>query len=103
MAGRKESDTRESGKEPFYDRALLLHGSKRNEILTLSEVQRYGSFSDSDYVRLYGMTPSQWYARGVRLLGRTAVECTRDPLANLIGRDIAAMAGSLRPGTTFSV
>jgi 16S rRNA G966 N2-methylase RsmD len=33
-----------------------------------------------------------WYARGVRILGRTAVECTRDRLANLIGRDVAEVA-----------
>jgi hypothetical protein len=45
--------------------------------LTLQEVQQYGrsdSFSDPDYIRLYGLTPTQWYGRGVRLLGRTAVE-----------------------------
>ena len=84
-----------------YDRALLLHGLKRNAVLTLEEIQRYGrdSFSDPDYLRLYGMTPSQWYARGVRLLGRTAVECTRDSLANRIGRDIAATIASLAATT----
>jgi hypothetical protein len=88
---RRESD------EPLHDRALLLHGEKRNELLTLEEIQRYGSdsFSDPDYIRLYGMTPPQWYARGIRLLGRTAVECTRDPLADRIGRDVAAVAASL--------
>jgi len=64
----------EDTEAPLHDRALLLHGRLRNEVLTLSEVQRYGSdsFSDPDYVRLYGMTPPQWYARGIRLLGRTA-------------------------------
>jgi len=83
----------------------MLHGPKRNEVLTLEEVQRYGSdsFSDPDYVRLYGMTPSQWYARGVRLLGRTAVECTRDCLADRIGRDIANVTASLPADTPFSV
>jgi predicted RNA methylase len=91
--------------EPLHDRALLLLGYKRNEVLTLSEVQRYGSdsFSDPDYIRLYGMTPPQWYARGVRLLGRTAVECTRDPLADRIGRDVAAVAASLPPQTRYLV
>ena len=31
-----------------YDRALLLHGSKRNEVLSLAEVEQYGldSFAD---------------------------------------------------------
>ena len=85
----------------MHDRALLLHGRKRNEVLTLRDVERYGidSFSDPDYIRLYGMTPAEWYARGIRLLGRTAVECTRDPLADRIGRDIAAVAASLPPQT----
>ena len=76
---------------PVYDRALLLHGAKRNEVLTLAEVEQCGvdSFADADYVRIYGMPPREWYRRGIRLLGRTAVECTRDALADLIGRDIA--------------
>ena len=60
---------------PLYDRALLLHGPKRNEILTLDEVRQYGtdSFSDVDYLSIYGLKPAEWYARGIRLLGRTAV------------------------------
>src|SRR5215467_1878367 len=69
--------------DPLYDRALLLHGAKRNDVLTLAEVEQYGrdSFADPDYVSIYGMLPKEWYGRGVRLLGRTAVECTRDPFA----------------------
>jgi hypothetical protein len=87
-----------------HDRAFLLHGSKRNEILTLEEVRRYGidSFADADYLRLYGMTPTEWYASGVRLLGRTAVECTRDVLADRIGRDIADIAASLGKDVRFT-
>jgi hypothetical protein len=74
-----------------HDRALLLHGAKRNQVLTLAEVEQYGldSFADADYVRIYGMPPREWYGRGIRLLGRTAVECTRDALADRIGRDVA--------------
>jgi hypothetical protein len=77
-----------------YDRALLLHGPKRDKVLTLEEVQQYGidSFSDPDYVQIFRMAPSVWYRQGVRLLGRTAVECTRDALASRIGRDIASIA-----------
>jgi len=26
----------------IYDRALLLHGSKRNEVLQLAEIEQYG-------------------------------------------------------------
>src|SRR5262245_2649699 len=76
-----------------YDRALLL-GPKRNEELTLEEVVRYGSesFGDPDYVSVYGLRPPEWYERGARLLGRTAVECTCDRLGDLIGHDIAEVA-----------
>jgi hypothetical protein len=72
---------------------LLLNGAKRNALLRLWEIQRYGSdsYRDADYVSLYGMRPAEWYARGVRILGRTAVECTRDALGNALGRDIAAV------------
>jgi hypothetical protein len=60
-----------------YNRELLLHGSKRNEVLTLSEIEQYGrdSFADANYISIYGMPPREWYRHGIRLLGRTAVEC----------------------------
>src|SRR5262245_18589631 len=87
----------------LYDRALLLHGAKRNEVLTLAEVRQYGSdsFGDPDYIRVYGATPLEWYGRGVRLLGRTAVECTRDELADRIGRDIAEIAAQTLPSLSY--
>ena len=83
-----------------YDRALLLHGSMRNEVLTLAEIERYGrdSFGDADYVSIYGMHPREWYSRGIRLLGRTTVECTRDALGERIGLDVASVA-ALLPST----
>jgi len=82
---------------PVHDRALLLHGSKRNEVLSLAEIEQYGldSFADPDYLRIYGMKPREWYSRGIRVLGRTAVECTRDALADRIGRDVASLARCL--------
>ena len=89
---------------PRYDRALLLHSAKRDEVLSLAEVEQYGSdsFSDKNYVSIYGMPPRDWYNRGIRLLGRTAVECTRDSLGDLIGRDIASIAVKL-PTESFVV
>ena len=44
----------ESTSHPLHDRALLLQGSKRNEILTLHEVRQYGSdsLSHKDYLSL---------------------------------------------------
>jgi len=77
-----------------YDRHLLLLGAKRHAVLELAEVCAYGrdSYGNADYVSIYGLQPTQWYAKGIRLLGRTAVECTRDELADRIGQDAAAVA-----------
>jgi len=81
----------------MYNRELLLDGARRDAVLELWEVQRYGSdsFGDADYVSVYGLRPADWHGRGVRLLGRTAVECTRDALADAIGKDVARVAASL--------
>lgn len=85
----------------LYDRELLLAGEKRNEVLELWEVQRFGadSYGDAEYVSVYGLPPAKWYEKGVRLLGRTAVECTRDSLGDAIGKDVASVAAGA-PTTT---
>ena len=90
---------------PLFDRELLLLGAKRNVVLDLWEVQRYGSdsYGDTDYVSIYGMRPADWHAKGVRLLGRTAVECTRDRLGDAIGKEVAAIAGPRQPGARAQV
>ena len=84
----------------LYDRHLLLEGAKRNEILELWEVHRYGhdSYGDPNYTSIYGMRPADWYARGVRLLGRTVVECTCDELGDAIGKDVGAIAAHAPDG-----
>ena len=83
-----------SQQRPTYSRELLLGGTKRNAILEMWEVQRYGSdsYGDADHVSIYGLRPADWYAKGVRLLGRTAVECTPNALADAIGKDVADVA-----------
>jgi 16S rRNA G966 N2-methylase RsmD len=83
-----------------HDRDYLLSDEKRNDVLALDEVLQYGwdSFGDRDYVSIYGLKPAEWYARGIRLLARTAVECTRDALADRIGRDVAAVAAAAPAG-----
>jgi hypothetical protein len=88
-----------------YGRELLLSGAKRNAVLELWEVERYGveSFGDADYVSIYGMRPADWYAKGVRVLGRTAVECTRDTLGDWIGKDVAAAVDKAPPIAGVSV
>jgi hypothetical protein len=74
-----------------YDRDFLLSPEKRNQLVELWEVEKYGCdcFNDPNHVHLYGMRPKEWYGRGVRILARTCLEAVKDPLANKIGSDIA--------------
>jgi len=74
-----------------YDRDFLLSPEKRNQIVELWEVEKYGRdcFNDPNHVHLYGMPPKEWYERGVRILARTCLEAVKDPLGNKIGHDIA--------------
>ena len=97
-------DAHAGDRDVVYDRTLLLGQPKRNQVLDLWEVQKYGvdSFSDAEYLCIYGLKPSEWFARGIRLLARTAVECTRDQLGDLIGKDVARIA-STETTTTGSV
>jgi hypothetical protein len=90
---------------PRYDRDFLLSPAKRNQIVELWEVERFGrdSFGDPDAVSLYGMTPAQWYACGVRILARTTLEAVRDQLGNRIGQDVARVAATASPGSAFGV
>ena len=90
---------------PRYDRDFLLSLAKRNQIVELWEVEKFGrdSFGDSGAVSLYGMTPAQWHGRGVRILARTALEAVRDPLGNRIGEDVARVAARAPPGSVFGV
>src|SRR3979409_2657493 len=90
---------------PRYNRDFLLSPAKRNQIVELWEVERFGrdSFGDPDAVSLYGMTPAQWYACGVRILARTTLEAVRDQLGNRIGQDVARVAATASPGSAFGV
>jgi hypothetical protein len=76
-----------------YDRDFLLSPEKRNQLIELWEVEKYGRdcFDDSDHVHLYGMTPKQWYERGVRILARTCLEAVKDSLGDKIGNEIAEL------------
>ena len=81
---------------PKYDRDFLLSPAKRNQVVELWEVEKFGrdSFGDADAVSLYGMRPAEWYAQGIRILARTTLEAVRDPLANRIGADVARAAST---------
>lgn len=82
-----------------YDRDFLLSQEKRNKVVELWEVEKYGRdcFDDPNHVHLYGMPPTEWYERGIRVLARTCLEAVKDPLGNRIGRDIAEVVARV-PG-----
>ena len=90
---------------PHYDRDFLLSPEKRNQLLELWEVEKFGtdSFGDADYVSIYGMRPAQWYARGVRLLARTTLEAVRDQLGSMIGADVARRVAVAPSSAVFDV
>ena len=90
---------------PRYERDFLLSPAKRNQIIELWEVEKFGrdSFGDAAAVRLYGMTPAQWHARGARILARTALEAVRDPLGIRIGEEVARVAATVPSGSMFGV
>ena len=94
-----------SGKLPHYDRDFLLSPAKRNQVVELWEVEKFGrdSSGDPDAVALYGMRPAEWYDRGVRILARTALEAVRDPLGDRIGQDVARIAASAPSGSILAV
>jgi hypothetical protein len=90
---------------PAYGRELLLFGPKRNTVVELWEVIRFGidTFGDPNYLSIYGLQPDAWYRRGIRLLGRTVVECTPDHVANEIARDIAETVSLAAGGRSLIV
>jgi 16S rRNA G966 N2-methylase RsmD len=93
------------GQRPTYDRAFLLSDGKRNQVMELWEVQQFGidSFADPEYVCIYGLPPTEWYRRGVRLLARTTLEAVRDRLGDLIGQDVARVLQHAPSTTTCTV
>lgn len=88
-----------------YDRDFLLAPGKRNQTIELWEVEKFGSdsFGDPQAVSLYGMTPAEWHAKGVRILCRTALEAVCDLLANRIAQDAARIAATAPAGSRFGV
>ena len=63
--------THHQNRARIYERGFLLSPEKRNQVMELWEVQKYGidSFSDSDYVCIYGMPPVEWYRTGNSTVG----------------------------------
>src|SRR5262249_10889138 len=61
------------------------------------------SFADPEYMCIYGMPPTEWYRRGVRLLARTTLEAVRDTLGDRIGQDVAHFLRNVPPTTIYTV
>ena len=91
--------------QTHYDRDFLLSPGKRNQVMELWEVEKFGtdSFGDPDYVSIYGMKPEEWFARGVRLLARTTLEAVRDQLGAMIATDLAGRVAGVPAGSAFGV
>jgi hypothetical protein len=91
--------------EPTYDRDFLLSPPRRNQVMELWEVQKFGSdsFGNPDHVRIYGMKPTEWYGRGIRLLARTTLEAVSDQLGGMIGRDMARVVATAPSGCKVGV
>src|SRR5262245_3308748 len=75
-------------------RADLL-GPRRYDLLSLDEVIEAGRVftGDPDGLAFYGLAPAEWYARGIRLLGRTCVEATPDVTAGPIADTVRGLLG----------
>jgi len=75
-------------------RAQLL-GPRRHDVLSLDEIIEAGQviFGAPEGLTFYGLTPDAWYARGVRLLGRTCVEATPDVTARPIAQTVHTLLG----------
>ena len=84
-----------------YDRAFPLSEEKRNQVLELWEVQKFGPppVSAIPNMCVYGMSPTEWYRRGVRLLARTTVEAARDKLGTMAGKGVESVIRKAAPPT----
>jgi hypothetical protein len=75
-------------------RAQLL-GPRRYELLSLDEIIDVGRVltGDPQGMAFYQLAPVDWYARGIRLLGRTLVEATPDVTAGPLSRSVQRLLG----------
>lgn len=71
-------------------RELLLSENFKNQELSLEEVTDYGCdrYGDPDHLKIYGLSPKKWHSKGIRLLGRMAAECVRDPLGQFLSDNL---------------
>ena len=88
-----------AGSLPRYDRDFLLSPAKRNQVLDLWEVEQFGrdSFDDPDYLSIFGIKPSEWHARGVRIHDAVAMgDDVEIVLVGLCAQPVVMKAGWAR-------
>ncbi|MES2294575.1 MAG: class I SAM-dependent methyltransferase [Pseudomonadota bacterium] len=75
----------------FAAREKLLSFPTRDRELGFRDVRRAGWAlgGDPNDLSMFGLTPLFWYFCGIRMIGRTAVEMTRDLHADFIARSVA--------------
>lgn len=88
-------------------RRSLLDPPLATQVLDLAQLRKAarGLCGDAGDLRLYGLETDDWYRMGIRLLGRTVVEVTRDPQAAFIAAAVAATleARGFRPSTVVDL
>ncbi|MYW05760.1 hypothetical protein [Streptomyces sp. SID3343] len=76
-----------------------LLGPSRNRILTAAELCEAGRliYGDPNGLSLYGIPAPEMEAKGIRLLGRTTIECCVDAHATAVAQAVAEVQAGLPP------
>lgn len=82
----KYRDTQEKYSDPEREKWLY---ANRNKVLSLDELFEVGNsfYGDQNLLSLYNMPPKLMFERGIRILGRTAIECSIDSHAKEIAKN----------------
>lgn len=61
-------------------RNAMLFSEKKDHVLSLDEILNVEKlfYETENVLSLFGMTPQKFYEKGIRILGRTSIECTVD-------------------------
>ncbi|WP_372365305.1 RsmD family RNA methyltransferase [Candidatus Uabimicrobium sp. HlEnr_7] len=79
--------------------------NKCNQLMALEEVLEASKnrFGYDNLIRLYGMSSCEYYAKGIRIFGRTAIEAKVDSQANFIANRVKETVQNNYPNYEISV